>query len=129
MPVPGGNGSNQALIIIDDEPAIRELAQTALGMHGFRVYEASDGGEALEMIKKDDLDIGVAIVDLSLPDINGVELTGKLLQIRPELKIVISTGSDIADIDIDIRGIGAKGYIEKPYRMSDLLALVQDLMR
>lgn len=128
MPSNNRSAEGQGVMVVDDEPSIRELADVALTMHGFRVFLASNGDEAVDILNQNPGGIEVAIIDLNMPGKSGVEVTKDLLEIKPQLRVIVSTGSDIADLDIDIKGIGAKGYIEKPYRISDMHAKILEVM-
>jgi two-component system, OmpR family, KDP operon response regulator KdpE len=114
------------VLVIDDEPPIRKLLRMGLNIQGYEILEAPNGKTALELLKnKPDL----VILDLGLPDIQGLEL---LTQIRGRMEavpiIVLSSRGDEA-AKVDALDRGADDYVTKPFGMEELLARMRAALR
>ena len=119
-------GAPIRILVIDDEPPIRKLLRTGLGTQGYQVLEAPNGKAALELIaEKPDL----IILDLGLPDIQGLELLG-LLRARAEATpiIVLSSRAD-ESAKVQALDTGADDYVLKPFGMNELLARLRTALR
>jgi len=117
------------VLVVDDEPAQRELLVYNLTAAGYRVATAADGEEALLMVSEDTPD--VILLDWMLPRLSGIEVC-RQLKARPETRhsaiIMVSARSEESD---RVRGLetGADDYIVKPYSTSELLARVKANLR
>jgi two-component system KDP operon response regulator KdpE len=116
----------QKVLVIDDEPPIRKLLRMGLTTQGYEILEAPNGKTALELLKnKPDL----VILDLGLPDIQGLEL---LTLIRSRIEavpiVVLSSRGDEAG-KVDALDRGADDYITKPFGMEELLARMRAALR
>jgi DNA-binding response OmpR family regulator len=108
-----------AVLLVEDDWRMRELLGLWLRPTGCRVFAASDGREALALTIPTALDC--ALVDLSLPDISGLEVAHKLRQSRPTLRIVFASGweaSEAGELD------GDSLFLEKPFTAAELIAAV-----
>ncbi len=114
------------VLVIDDEPPIRKLLRMGLTTQGYEIHEAPNGKTALEMLKhKPDL----VILDLGLPDIQGLELLS-LIRARVEgvpIVVLSSRGDEAGKVDALDRG--ADDYITKPFGMEELLARMRAALR
>jgi len=114
------------VLVIDDEPPIRKLLRMGLTTQGYEILEAPNGKTALELLKnKPDL----VILDLGLPDIQGLELL-TLIRSRVEAVpiVVLSSRGDEAG-KVDALDRGADDYITKPFGMEELLARMRAALR
>ncbi len=114
------------VLIIDDEEMIRSLAVRVLNRAGIEVCTAESGTQGLAQASSDPT-IDVAIVDMTLPDIEGLELIRRIHQQRPELKCVLSTGQALTDRDIPAELAGTVSLLPKPYRSQALVETVLQL--
>jgi DNA-binding response OmpR family regulator len=108
-------GSKRTVLVVDDDAALRLLCRVNLEQSGFRVVEASDGDEALELIEADPPD--VILLDIMMPRVSGWQVAADLLNERAtdEIPIVfISALSGHAD-RLRAAGLGALGYFSKPF--------------
>ena len=114
------------ILVVDDEPPIRKLLRMGLAEHGYEVLEAMNGKSALELLdKKPDL----VILDLGLPDIEGLELLRRIRHAQESLPVVVlpSRGDEagkVAALDL-----GADDYVTKPFGMDELLARMRAALR
>ena len=92
---PENRGGNETILLVDDEDLIRELAQEFLTETGYTVLTADDGKKALEVYQQNAARVDLVILDLVMPHMGGRQCLEKLLEMNPQLKILISSGSAI----------------------------------
>lgn len=115
-----------SLVVVDDEPDIREMLQEYLEAQGFDVTTA-DGGEALRKIVSE-RDVDLAVLDITMPGEDGLSLA-RYLRENFDLGIIMLTGaSDVVDRIIGLE-VGADDYIAKPVDLRELLARVKSVLR
>jgi two-component system KDP operon response regulator KdpE len=114
------------VLVVDDEPAIRRYLRTALGAHGYQIFEAGTGQDALSdaAIHRPNL----VILDLGLPDLDGVEVTRQLREWSPVPIIILSVRGQEAD-KIAALDAGADDYLTKPFGAGELLARMRVALR
>lgn len=116
-------------LIVDDSSAVRAFVRAALEAEDFaRVQEAETGFEALRLLAANAFH--VVIVDVNMPDINGLELLafiGKSPRQQGAIKILISTQADGPDAKRGVE-LGAAAFLAKPFGVEDLRALIQGLV-
>ena len=101
------------ILVVDDESTIRESLRLVLEEEGYETSIASDGKEALDLIKVNDFDI--IITDLKMPEIDGMALIRQCQQICPQTSIIIITAHGSLESAIEALRIGAYDYILKPF--------------
>jgi DNA-binding response OmpR family regulator len=113
------------ILIVEDDEAIASGLARVLDSNGHSVARVSHGREALERMEEP----GLVILDLGLPDMNGIEVCRRMRLARPELAILILSARD-QELDI-VAGLdaGADDYLVKPFRLSELLARVRAHLR
>lgn len=109
---------NIKLLVVDDEQDLLELLVRRLKRKGFDVDSAETAEDALELVKKNDYDVGV--YDIRLPKMDGIELLKETKKVQPETEVLILTGHGTIDTAIEAMKIGAFDYITKPYNLSEL---------
>ncbi len=114
------------ILVVDDEPTVRNILQRTLEKAGYDVITAADGQEALD--KMSDSDISLVLLDIMMPGLDGFEV---LERIPPDLNIPVIMLSGIRDENtkIDSFGLGADDYIEKPFTPMELLTRIQVKLR
>jgi two-component system, OmpR family, KDP operon response regulator KdpE len=114
------------VLVIDDEPPIRKLLRMGLSAHGYQVIEATNGKNALELLRKSP---DMIILDLGLPDIQGHDLL-RMIRGRNEAVpvIVLSSRGDEAG-KVQALDLGADDYVTKPFGMDELLARMRAALR
>jgi two-component system, OmpR family, KDP operon response regulator KdpE len=114
------------VLVVDDEPPIRKLLRMGLGTQGFEILEAPNGKSALELLSQNP---GLIILDLGLPDIQGLELL-RLIRARNESVpiVVLSSRGDEAG-KVQALDLGADDYVTKPFGMDELLARMRAALR
>jgi len=114
------------VLLADDEETVREIGKEMLQELGFTVITANDGNEAIEMFKAVP-DIAFAILDLTMPKMNGEECFRELKEIKSGLKVVISSGFSEQEVSQKFAGRGMAGFIQKPYKLSELKKVIQKI--
>ena len=80
------------VLVVDDESAVRRFAVRVLELEGYRVREATDGAEALELLKQGGITVEVVVSDIVMPRLNGVELMQALSLSHPDLPVILMSG-------------------------------------
>jgi two-component system, OmpR family, KDP operon response regulator KdpE len=118
---------NQSLVLVaDDEPRITKLVAATLREEQFRVVTAESGAQALKMA--DELRPDIAVLDLILPDLDGIEVMRQLRESRP-IPIILLTGASSATDKARGLDLGADDYIAKPFHPDELCARVRAVLR
>ena len=125
-----GNGRMSAaplkVLVVDDEPPIRKLLRMGLGTQGYQTIDAPNAKTALELIAgKPDL----VILDLGLPDMQGIELLRQIRARRQDLPIVVLSSRGDEAAKVEALDLGADDYVTKPFGMEELLARVRAALR
>ncbi len=126
-PAPIYHGAQQAVLIVDDEEAVRTVTARLLEKDGYFVLTARDGEEALRLISARPQDIDVVLLDLSMPMMDGVETFGKIREIRSGLPIILSSAYNEEEATRAFAGKGLSGFIQKPYQIEALLKKLQEV--
>src|SRR3989449_518968 len=108
-----------SLLVIDDEPQLRDFLKEALGEAGYAVEVAEDGERAIETVRRASFD--VAICDLKMPGIDGLETISRIREINPDIQFIILTAHRTLDSAIEGLRIGAFDFLQKPVATRDLL--------
>lgn len=121
-----GMQMNRTILIVDDQPEIVELLGLYLEKENYRILEAFDGREALQIIERESIDL--MLVDLMMPNINGYQLIKKVRQDLHIPIIIISAKNEDNDKILGL-GLGADDFIPKPFNPLEVIARVQAQLR
>jgi len=116
------------ILVVDDEKMIVDLATKVLTKLGFVVTGCTDGFRALEMFAADPDAFDIVVTDQSMPHLTGFELASKLLNIRPDLPIIMTTGYSDQLQDMDLSAAGICVILPKPLRISKLAEVISEMM-
>jgi DNA-binding NtrC family response regulator len=115
------------ILVIDDDSTVRESHETALKANGYEVDVAENGKEAIAKSKARLYNL--ALVDLRLPDMDGIELLTAMREAVPKMVKIIITGYPSMENAIEAVNRGADAYIVKPYTMEDLLRKIKEQLQ
>lgn len=121
------NGRNTPLLVVDDDPAIRRLLRTSLGVQGYRVLETGTGREALEAVEREAPEI--MLLDLGLPDLDGLEVIRRLRASASKLPIIVLSSRGDEKGKVEALDLGADDYVTKPFGMDELVARIRTALR
>ena len=124
---PAWRGSGLVLVV-DDEPAVRSLARRVLEKFGFRVMTADDGLRALEIFRAHATEFVAVLLDVTMPHLDGAETFLEMRRLRPDVKVVLSSGYDQRDAMRKIASEGPAGFLHKPYLPQDLIDRVREAL-
>jgi two-component system KDP operon response regulator KdpE len=114
------------VLVVDDEPPIRKLLRLGLSTQGYDILDAPSGKIALElMAERPDL----VILDLGLPDVEGLELLRKIRQANEAVPIVVLSSRGEEAAKVQALDLGADDYVTKPFGMEELLARIRAALR
>jgi two-component system KDP operon response regulator KdpE len=123
MTVPGNKGN---ILVVDDEPQITRVLKTTLSSHGYGTRTASDGNEALEMMKTWSPDL--LITDLRMPNMDGLDLC-RHVRSKSRIPIIVLSVRGEERIKVEALDAGADDYVTKPFSTIELLARVRAALR
>ncbi len=120
-------GSQMRILVVDDEPAVRQSISRALALAGYDGQPASGGAEALERIADGAVD--AIVLDVSMPAPDGLEVARRLRDAGDRTPILMLTARDAIDDRVAGLDAGADDYVIKPFALRELLARLRALMR
>jgi two-component system, OmpR family, response regulator len=118
---------NPRVLVVDDEPNIRELVQVALNFHGCAVTTGATGEDALKLAYAYDPDL--IVLDVLLPDIDGFEVCRRLRLVANDVPVIFLTARDATADTVTGLTIGGDDYITKPFSVEALVARVRAVLR
>jgi CheY-like chemotaxis protein len=111
------------ILVVDDDPAVREITARILKESGFMIEEAPNGGEALKILRKERTNL--LVTDLQMPGMNGVELILKTHEEFPDLEVIALSAYGTEATQDKLRRIGVFGYVEKPIKPEQLVEMAK----
>ncbi len=114
----------KAVLLVDDDPNILFVGKFALKKSGYSVFVAESSEKALQIFGMNWKSISCVVLDFAMPGMNGVECLGKLREIDPYAKIVISTGYEFDDLP---KNLAIEGFLKKPYTIDTIRELVTEI--
>ncbi len=121
-------GGSETVLLVEDEPQVRELVLSVLRARGYHVLCADDGGEALRVEEGHAGRIHLLLTDVVMPGMSGRELAAHMTALRPEMKVLFMSG--YTDAAVMRHGVVAPGsaFLQKPFALEDLLQRVRSLL-
>jgi len=114
---------SKPILIVDDEPIVRESIRDWLKDAGYQVETAESGEEALEMIEKQDF--SVMILDVRLPGKTGIKVLREVKALKPQIKSIVITAYPTVELADEAMKLGAIDYLIKPVAPDDLERLIR----
>lgn len=119
----------RTILIVDDEALVRAAGRRFFTRLGYTVLEAEDGAMALEVFQQQQ-PVGLVLLDISMPNMDGVETFRRLRELDPELPVILCSGYSLDDgpLEREVRG-RATEFVQKPFNMNQLTRTVARLFR
>lgn len=114
------------VLMIDDNEMLCSAVSIALRTQGFRVLEAHDGRSGVDLFQVHEAAIDVIVMDLTLPRLSGREALRQLQQIRPSVKVILTTSFSKDSAWRALGGVHPWGFLQKPYLSSELIDLLRE---
>ncbi|GEL95859.1 response regulator transcription factor [Cellulomonas composti] len=115
------------LLVVDDEPNIRELLATSLRFAGFDVHAAADGGAALRLAR--DLQPDLVVLDVMLPDMDGFTVTRRMREKGQHIPVLFLTARDDTADKVQGLTVGGDDYVTKPFSLEEVVARIRAILR
>lgn len=115
------------LVVVDDEPTIRELLTTTLRFTGFEVHPAPDGATALALVEEVDPDL--VVLDVMLPDIDGFAVTRTMRERGRQVPVLFLTARDDTADKVAGLTVGGDDYVTKPFSLEEVVARIRSILR
>ncbi len=116
------------ILMIEDEEVVIEVTQAMLEMLGYRVMVAKTGKDAVHIAETFDGDIGLALLDIKLPDMEGGKVYPLIMEARPNLKVIVFSGYAIDGPAQSILDAGAQDFIQKPFSLATLSEKLKEIL-
>lgn len=121
--------TGSVIMVVDDDPWVLDTVEEMLNSMGYRVLRASDGCQAVDLMRNAALQIDCAILDLNMPDLNGRQTFSILREMDPGLPVILSSGFIGAEDTRELRDIGIGGFLQKPFDIKGLGRVLQSLLK
>src|SRR5499433_2426581 len=112
----------ETVLVVDDEEQIRHTLRGVLADEGFDVIEAADGRQALDLLER--TPPRLAIVDVWMPEVDGIELVARMREQAPGVPIIVISGHGTIETAVRVIRLGAFDFLEKPFQLESLLQVV-----
>ncbi|MFC1843744.1 ATP-binding protein [Thermodesulfobacteriota bacterium] len=116
------------ILIVDDEDLVASMLAEHLQNHGCRTFHAGDGEEALAILQQNKNDIDVVILDLNMPVMDGKTAYEKMIELKPDIKVLVASAYSLDDSVEEMLAKGAKGFIQKPYRIDTIVLNIRKVL-
>ncbi|MBI3189850.1 MAG: response regulator [Ignavibacteriales bacterium] len=106
------------LLVADDEDSLRSVVVTELRENDFHVLEATDGAEAISLLKQQTFDL--ALLDMKMPNASGLDVLHFIYDNKIKMKVYMLTSMDDLNIALEAKKLGAEGYLLKPFNIDEV---------
>jgi PAS domain S-box-containing protein len=125
---PGAWRGAGIILVVDDEEGVRLVASQILKMAGFSVMMADDGRAAVQIFRTHANEIKAVLLDMTMPHMSGEEVFREMQTIKPEVRVILSSGYNERETISVFQGKGPAAFIQKPYQPMKLLEKVRDIL-
>jgi CheY-like chemotaxis protein len=125
--LPGARPMNARILVADDDEDLLEMMRRALRREGFTVDTAPNGRRAMDVLRSTP-DVDVLVSDIRMPDKDGFELLREARELRPGVRIVMVTAFGADDVEARVKALGADDYLSKPFKVPDLLDVLERVL-
>ncbi len=128
MPGIAEEQDSETILLVEDESALRHLVSRVLQDGGFRVLEACNGEDALDIAGRHAAPIHLVLTDVMMPHMTGAELFDTLRGWYPGLRVLFMSGYDVGVVEARVRDAPATAFIAKPFTMDELFVAIRRLL-
>jgi PAS domain S-box-containing protein len=121
-------GQGELILVVDDEAAIRKITQTSLETYAYKVLTASDGIEAIALYAQHKAEISLVLIDMMMPEMDGLTAIRTLRKMNPNLKIVAVSGLNSNDNLAQVAVFDVNTFLSKPYTTKNLLETINAVL-
>lgn len=121
-------GHSELILVVDDETAICDITKTTLESHNYRVSTANNGIEALALYAQYKDEISVVLLDIMMPEMNGMTAIRTLRRMNPQLRLVAMSGLTSTEAITQSTGTNVQGFLSKPFTTKELLKTLTDVL-
>jgi two-component system cell cycle sensor histidine kinase/response regulator CckA len=114
------------VLLVEDDDQVRSFIRMLLSTNGYEVLEASTGAEGLEIAERNSAEIDLLLSDMLLPELSGYDLAQRVLELRPQMKILFMTGYVEGEIVQRCISELRASFLDKPFQPATLLSRVQE---
>jgi CheY-like chemotaxis protein len=118
----------ETVLIVDDEPIVLNLCRRMLEVGGYQVLTAGGGDEALQLLESSAQPIDLALLDVVMPNMNGIELANRLQQARPGIRILLMSGFGPKEITRVAGSAQPYRVLWKPFKTESLLRMIENTL-
>jgi two-component system cell cycle sensor histidine kinase/response regulator CckA len=128
LPAPRDLSGSGTILVVDDEEIVRQTARHTLERYGYRTLIARDGASAVDVYRKQPDNIGLVLLDLTMPVMSGEEALRHMQLINPRVRVLLTSGYNEVEAVQRFSGKGLAGFIQKPYTSAALAEKVKEVL-
>ncbi|WP_045214571.1 PAS domain S-box protein [Desulfonatronovibrio magnus] len=121
-------GNSETVLVVDDDPDIREVTREMLETNGYNILTADSGEQALKVYSSRGSSIDLVILDLNMPGIGGHKAMAEILEMDPKARILIASGYSTVGMASESIKSGAAGFLGKPFQMDEILSRIRSIL-
>ncbi|MEN8154983.1 MAG: PAS domain S-box protein [Acidobacteriota bacterium] len=122
------SGGNETILFVEDDDSVRETSENLLKLYGYKILSASNGKDAIDLLKSQNIEIDMLITDVVMPEMGGIELSEKMKAFYPELKVLYCSGYPDDNIVSSNRILNKEvNFIPKPYTSNELSKKIREI--
>ncbi|MBI3666134.1 MAG: response regulator [Acidobacteria bacterium] len=128
LPVSAAPAGSGTILLVDDEEVILNLGRAILQDGGHHILEAHDGEEAIRVLQQERKNIDLVLLDMTMPRKSGRDTLQEIHRLAPEVPVVLSSGYTLEGGPDELMTLGARGFVQKPYRPDELVRVVREAL-
>jgi two-component system, cell cycle sensor histidine kinase and response regulator CckA len=118
----------ETILIVDDEEMILDVTKEILEKTGYKVLTARSGREAVDMYEKNPAGINMVILDIVMPEMGGEATFNRLLQINPDVRVLLASGYSVEGEASRMIARGCRGFVQKPFLLQELSKKIREVL-
>ena len=119
---------SETILLVDDEEMVAEIGKDMLEKLGYKTVVATGGNEAIKLLKTLRHEVDLVILDMIMPDMSGGETFNRLKAIKPDIKILLSSGYSLNGQASEIMQRGCNGFIQKPFNLKQISRKIREIL-